>query len=205
MYCINCGREWNEGELYCGSCGALRSSQVPVQNNNVVQNVPQTKKSFPAWAIILIIVGAILLVGVIGLFCLIFFAFAIVDSIEYDSIPEQTDSYVYIGGEEIPTLYEYDIEYMMCDYPDYSYDIDEESIEYSYCDSYLYVDDYNNYLDYLIDEYEFTEYVSNDEERVISKYTDDEMYYIFVKVDFDDDTIEYISKEIKEFNEDNSV
>lgn len=203
MYCINCGREWNEGELYCGSCGALRSSQVPIQNNNVVQNAPQTKKSFPTWAIILIIVGAILLVGVIGLFCLIFFVFAIVDIFEY--IPEQTDSYVYIDGEEIPTLYEYDIEYMMCDYPSYTYDDNEESIEYSYCDSYLYEDDYNNYLDYLIDEYGFTEDVSDDEERIISKYTDDEMYYVSVKVDYDDDIIEYISTEIEEIEEDNSV
>ena len=203
MYCINCGREWNEGELYCGSCGALRSSQVPVQNNNVVQNVPQTKKSFPTWAIILIIVGAILLAGVIGLFCLIFFVFVIVDSFEY--IPEQTDSYVYIGGEEIPTLYEYDIEYMMCDYPSYTYDDNEESIEYSYCDSYLYEDDYNNYLDYLVEEYGFTEDVSDDEERIISKYTDDELYYVSVKVDFDDDIIAYISTEIEEIEEDNSV
>lgn len=206
MYCINCGREWKDGEVYCGSCGALRSSQIVNQNvNNVNSSVPQTKKGLPTWAIILIIVGGVILVGIIGLLLLVFFIFVAIDSASFDSVYGQTESYVYVGSEEIPTLYEFDMEYELCGYPEYDYDENEESVEYSYCDAYLDTEVFDDYLDYLIDEYDFIEKGEDSEIRTVYKYTCDNCYYISVSVDYYDETIEYTSVDMKKNEEDNSI
>lgn len=206
MYCTNCGREWKDGEIYCGSCGALRSSQAVNQEvNNVTTSVPQAKKGLPTWAIVLIVVGGFILAGVIGLLFLMFFIFVAIDSVSFDDIYEQTESYVYVGTEEIPTLYEFDMEYELCDYPEYDYDGDEESVEYSYCDAYLDSSVLDDYLDYLVDEYDFTENGGDSEIRTISKYTYDNLYYISVSVDYYEESIEYISVDALDMKEDNSI
>lgn len=209
MYCINCGREWKDGELYCGSCGAIRSNQTnPSQGNVVVRNTIQTKKGLPTWAIILMVIGGVILAGIIG-FALLFVVFLAIDISSYDyyeTIYEQTESYVNLSGDEIPTIYEIRGEYELCESPGYSYNDSREDTDYYYCDDYM--DSYilDEYADTLIDDYDFKEYEKKDDRRVLVKDSFEEGYVIQVTVFYYRESVEYSRIVVENYGDlDNSL
>ncbi len=216
MFCSNCGREGKEGELFCGGCGLPKGQNVVVQpvqtvSNQPIQNMPvqpvqPTKKKMPTWAKVLIIVGSVLLafvLCVVGLFTLLIVSFSNYE----EEIYAQTDSFVYVDGDEIPTIYEIIGEYDMCDYPNYeSYD-GIDYITYSYCDDYF--DDYvlNDYLDYLIEGYGFEEYDKSSSFRSVIIQSNEIGYYVVVKAYIYGEYVEYyrIKEEDREYNVDNGI
>ncbi len=85
-------------------------------------------------------------------------------------------------------------EYEMCDYPSYEYDEEDdeyESITFSYCDSYFDEDVMQNYLDYLVEDYDFEEYDIDSMYRSVKINSIDEGYIIVVKAYIYGESIEY--------------
>lgn len=203
MYCSNCGKEWKDNDKYCGGCGTPRGKVnsdvkvLPVTNNTAVSSVqPVTpdKKGMPAWGIVLIIVLAVLGIGFVGLIALFTVLFTVVSDTAYDYIDSQSDSYVYLDDDEVPTIFNLMGEYEMCDYPSYEYDDEDdeyESITYSYCDSYFDEDVMQNYLDYLVEDYGFEEYDVDSMYRSVKIDSVDEGYIIVVKAYIYGERIEY--------------
>ena len=70
MYCRKCGSQLSEQDKFCVNCGEVVNPNTEV-NNSVPQNLEsqptQTKKSFPKWIIIVIVVIAIIICGVVTL------------------------------------------------------------------------------------------------------------------------------------------
>ena len=79
MFCKKCGQQLPDDTKFCTKCGAptlvAEAQQQPIVQNQPIMSQPyqfpiQPKKKFPAWAIVLIVVGAVLffflLIGVLG-------------------------------------------------------------------------------------------------------------------------------------------
>lgn len=199
MYCSNCGREGKEGELFCAGCGAPKGQKVvsPTPQNVPVQQVQPTnaspvqpKRKMPTWLTVLLIIGITFLVIVVGFVLFIWFLFASVSNYE-EPIYEQTESYVYLSGDDVPTIYELMGEYEMCESPDYSYYDSREDTDYYYCDDYMDTYILDEYADILIDDYGFKEYEVHDDRRVLIKDSFEEGYVIQVTVFYYRESVEY--------------
>ena len=212
MFCSNCGKECREGEIFCGGCGSKIEPktpsvvQQPVVNNVVTPEVPPMKKGMPTWLVVLlIIIATIFILGIIfvAFFVILIGMFSDLDFDDY--YYEQTDSYVYIEDEEIPTIYYYFGEYALCDHPDVYYEDDTEITSYSYCDDEF--DKYvmEDYLDYLIDEYDYEEYEVSSSSRTIRVDSFDEGYSLVVKAYFYGEYIEYYKIKNEYLEGDNGI
>ncbi len=202
MFCNKCGKEGREGELFCWACGAPKGEnafqqpviQVPVNNNSV----PEQKKKMPTWLTILLIIGGTLSVGIVVFVAFCFFVVLNVNTTTAEYY-EQTVSYVFMGEDNIPTLYNLVGEYDLCEIPHHVKVENNESYEYSYCDDYLDIYVLDDYADYLIDSYDYTELESDEDYRTVVKDSVEEGYVIKVTVYYYRESIEYV-REVKEDN-----
>lgn len=222
MFCINCGRECKESELYCGGCGKkiIQTSSVTdnVSNNHSSLNqscsqnfvAPNNVKVTPKWAIALIIIlyclGILFFLGLV-FFSALFTTVNYMDDYEYEYgyISEQTDSYVYINGDRIPTIYELMVEYNMCSEPSFSSFANEEIVSYHYCDIDIDEDVLDRYVDLLVRDYGFVEDNFDDNGRAVSRDSSEEGYIIRVAVYYDYYKVEYSKKKVQFMDEDNSL
>lgn len=213
MFCINCGREGKEGELFCAGCGAPKGQQTvsqapqsvpvqPVQNVNVAP-VPQ-KKKMPTWLTVLLIIGVTLLLIVGGFVLLLGLLFANISNTYEETIYEQTDNYVYFNEVSVPTVYYLIDEYEMCYSPDYSYYDDSDHYTYYYCDSAFDEDVIDEYLNYLIEDYQFEYYNENSSSRSVMRREYDGTITI-VEAYIYGEYIEYYSIEESMLKEDNDI
>ena len=60
-FCTNCGNELEENSVMCGKCGKMVNENV----NKNTSNGNGKKKGLPAWAIVLIVVGCVILIPII--------------------------------------------------------------------------------------------------------------------------------------------
>ncbi len=77
MFCKNCGQELPDGTKFCTDCGAQTAMEAqqtppvqpaqPVMNQSYQMPMMPPKKKFPAWAIVLIVLGALIGVALIGI------------------------------------------------------------------------------------------------------------------------------------------
>lgn len=207
MYCSNCGKEWKENDVFCGGCGKARETEN-VESVQYIATGPQPllneKKGLPIWLVILIIIGGIILLGIIGLILLGLVSFNFLNETN-DIIIEQTSSYVYLEGDEVPSIYELFGEYKLCDTPNYDYYDETEILTYYYCDDYFDGALMNEYLDELIEEYGFEEYEENSLSRSVRKYSNKRGYFFVVKIYIYGEYIEYYQEEERIYTEDNSI
>lgn len=217
MFCSNCGREGKEGELFCAGCGAPKGKNAHVQQNVIQQSPVQPvvsqpvnvqpeqpkKKKMPTWLVVLLIIGItflVLIVGFIGLICFVVFSVS-----EYETpIYEQTDYYVYVNDVEVPTVYNLIGEYELCDTPDYEYYDGSDYITYSYCDTYFDEDIMDEYMDYLIEDYDFEYYEYNSASRTIMRRENDGSVTM-VKGYLYGEYFEYYSVDAEIIKEDNDI
>lgn len=212
MYCSNCGKEWKDGDIFCGGCGKSREQIQYEEVDQKVQTITQSqlphqvtkKKGLPVWAIILIILGSLAIVGVVVvLFLSLFFVNVINENESY--IYEQTSDNVYLDGEEIHSVYYFFGEYELCETPYYQYNEGNEIIDYSYCDESFDEELINSYLDYLIELDDFEEYEKTSMVRSVRKPSNEKGYYIVVRAYIYGERIEYYKEEERIYNEDNSM
>ena len=212
MYCSNCGKEWKDGDIFCGGCGKSREQIQHEEVDQKVQTINQSqlphqvakKKGLPVWAIILIILGSLAIVGVVVvLFLSLFFVNVINENESY--IYEQTSDNVYLDGEEIHSVYYFFGEYELCETPYYQYNEGNEVIDYSYCDESFDEELINSYLDYLIELDDFEEYEQTSMIRSVRKPSNEKGYYIVVRAYIYGERIEYYKEEERIYNEDNSM
>lgn len=213
MFCSNCGKEYKEGELFCGGCGIKIEQTTPVveeqlvdNGNVVVQNVPPMKKGMPTWLVILLII--IVTLFILGAIFVVFFAilFGMVSELDFDDFYyEQTSSYVYVDEEEIPSIYYYFGEYSLCDYPETYYEDGLEITSYSYCDDEFGRYIMEEYLNYLIEEYDYEEYEVSSNFKSIKVDSVEEGYSLVVKAYFYGEYIEYYKIKNDFIEEDNGI
>ena len=198
MYCINCGKENHGGDIYCGGCGKLINSNQQV--NSIVQPIIENNIKPKSPLIPILIFIGVLFIGVV---CAFLCLFNFISSYDYRPY-EQTESYVYLDRDVIPTIYNLMGEYDLCYSPDYVYDDEIIYVEYTYCDDYMLESVFYDYLGYLVDDYGFVEY--EDESAFYSVYKDssDDGYIIIVQFDEYSNSIMYLKEKI-DYEEDNFI
>ncbi len=75
-FCSNCGKELNDNADICLNCGVLVNKDG--NKRTTIDNVKAKKKSFPIWAIVLIVVGCVILMPLIIIILVGIFAFNVV-------------------------------------------------------------------------------------------------------------------------------
>lgn len=74
-FCTNCGKELDENAAMCLNCGVLVGGTPNTTSNNTNK---EKKKGLPTWAIVLIVVGAILLIPLIFIIVIGIFTYNVV-------------------------------------------------------------------------------------------------------------------------------
>lgn len=186
MYCRSCGNSLNNGENYCRHCGSRVVSNVNYQNN--MNNQGNQKKKLSGWAIFAIIAIPLTIIGIIIAFMV--FVFSIVFGVLEEA---QTEPYIELGNESIPSIYNVIGERELCSVSTDN-GISDYYAEYEYCDDYLNIDEYNEYLDYLIEEEGFIEKNSYYYRSVIKESNYSGMI-LEVEIDLANDIIYYRRKD----------
>ena len=112
-FCSNCGKELDERADICLNCGVLVNKTI---NNNISSNANNgKKKGLPAWAIVLIVVGSVILIPLI---IIVLFRLFVFDAIKEDAgkylekvkdyFSEQVEDYKIIGEGTIGDTLEFD-------------------------------------------------------------------------------------------------
>lgn len=213
MYCSNCGKEYNNNELYCGGCGLKinrntssvdKSNEIPAVETSV-PNIPEMKKKKPTWLVVLLIIlVTIVILGVIFIVAILALV-GIFMNHDFDPIFAQTEYYVYLDGEEIPTVYNYFGEYELCDSPEINYEDELEITTFSYCDEYFDKSIMDDYLEYLVDEYDYEVYEVTSVSKSVVVDSLDEGYSLVVKVYYYGESIEYYKIKSDELLKDEDI
>lgn len=171
-FCTNCGKELDENAALCLNCGVL----VGNANNN--QN-KEKKKGLPTWAIVLIIVGALLLLPITILITFFILVFNSVNKIiENPDINMWTDEESIIGEGTIgDTLTSEDFKITLTDALTYdSIGIEEDSMDIpkegkEYLVFFFDVENISDESQYISD-FDFAGYVDGYETEVEYLYND---------------------------------
>lgn len=72
MFCTNCGRQLNTGEIFCANCGQRikNDANSSIINNNIYSNERMNRKNNPAPVIIVIVVLVLIVLSIIGIIVL---------------------------------------------------------------------------------------------------------------------------------------
>lgn len=102
----------------------------------------------------------------------------------------QSEEYVEFGEDMIPTIYEVlGNKSSICSYSSTSYDMEEKLIV-EYCEDEVSLEDYNEYVNYLIDSEDFYD-VEAHGVRILRKDSLDDNLEIVININYDTNTITY--------------
>lgn len=188
MYCGNCGNKLNEGDLFCDHCGNAvgSNSGSSVSVNGQVVNQPKKKKNIGL--IVAIASPLIFFALVLGVFIFIFIMlFSSLNGVD-------SEEFVQLSGDEIPTIYQVIGYKSICDY-DSSNVGDELKMMYVYCNGELTNYDYEKYINYLIIEEDFVDTTTFAGTELTKESNDDNMY-LTIDIDKQTGTIVYTKKKL---------
>lgn len=184
MYCIKCGNKLEAKNKYCTKCGYPTNSNIQSSNNvNQYPNYQEKPKTNVA-AIIITIVSALVIIGIIVLFI-----FAIFFTVKEALTEFETLEYVTFENDRIPTIYHVIGEKDICNIST-SDNITSTQYNLTYCSNSLTKSEMNDYLDYLIENENFTE-VENTYDRTIIKDSYDTNMKIKISIDYYEESITY--------------
>ncbi len=175
MNCPKCGNVILDNAKYCGQCGS------PIETSSS-QTSPTNNTSGSKIGLIVILVFFVLLIFIgIPIALILFFIFSFTNgsfSLDY------YDEYVNIHGEKIITLHGIDKDNLVC-----SYSIDDNFVQYDYCDGEITGDEISAYRDRLLSENNF--YIYKDSENILSKNLEDGSVFTIMIFEGDSYTIQY--------------